>query len=164
MPQPRPIKRNPAIVQFSREHHYGLLLVWKIRQGLRLAVAPERIGRYVTFAFGIELEPHFQAEENLLLNRLPGDNDLKIQTEEEHRLLREQAGRLRETPDDAHLLETFAQTLENHIRFEERTLFNYLQEQFSSEILSAIEAAHPPLDREACELWADTFWKAQPEG
>ena len=159
MPQHPPIKRNPAIVQFSREHHYGLLLVWKIRQGLRLAVAPERIGKYVTYAFGIELEPHFQAEEQLLFSRLPAENDLRVQAQEEHRLLRGQVLQLSEQPDDESLLRVFAQTLENHIRFEERTLFNYLQEQLPAEVLSAVEAAHPPLDGEACELWGDRFWE-----
>lgn len=161
MPQHRPIKRNPAIVQFSREHHYGLLLVWKIRQGLRLSVEPERIGKYVVYAFGYELEPHFKAEENFLFNRLQEDNPLKIQAEEEHRVLRELISRLQEQPADAALLQTFAQTLENHIRFEERSLFNYLQEHFSAEILSAVEAAHPPLDRDACELWPDRFWEGK---
>lgn len=161
MPQHRPIKRNPAIVQFSREHHYGLLLVWKIRQGLRLTAAPERIGKYVTYAFGIELEPHFQAEEQLLFSRLPAGNDLRLQAEEEHRLLRGQVAQLQEQPADAALLQTFAQTLENHIRFEERSLFNYLQEHLPAEILSVVEAAHPPLDREACELWPDRFWEGK---
>lgn len=161
MPQHPPIKRNPAIVQFSREHHYGLLLVWKIRQGLRLTVAPERIGKYVAYAFGIEIEPHFQAEEQLLFSRLPAGNDLRLQAEEEHRLLRGQVAQLQEQPADAALLQTFAQTLENHIRFEERSLFNYLQEHLPAEILSVVEAAHPALDREACELWPDRFWEGK---
>lgn len=161
MPQHQPIKRNPAIVQFSREHHYGLLLVWKIRQGLRLAVAPERIGKYVTCAFGIELEPHFQTEEQLLFSRLPDENDLRVQAEEEHRLLRGQVAQLQAQPADAALLQAFAQTLEDHIRFEERTLFNFLQEYLCEEALSVIEAAHPPLDREACELWGDRFWEGK---
>ena len=161
MPQHRPIKRNPAIVQFSREHHYGLLLVWKIRQGLRLAVEPGRIGKYVTFAFAYELEPHFQAEENLLFSRLEAGNELRIQAEEEHRLLRDQIAQLLEQPANEVALRAFAQALENHIRFEERTLFNHLQERLSAEVLSAIEAAHPPLDREACELWGDRFWEGK---
>lgn len=161
MPKHQPIKRNPAIVRFSREHHYGLLLVWKIRQGLRLAVAPERIGQYVAYAFGYELEPHFQAEETLLFSRLPDDNELGIQAAEEHRLLRSQVAQLHEQPADEPLLRAFAQALENHIRFEERTLFNYLQDHLTAEILSAIEAAHPPLDHAACELWADRFWEAK---
>lgn len=161
MPQHQPIKRNPAIVQFSREHHYGLLLVWKIRQGLRLSIEPERIGKYVVYAFGIELEPHFQTEETLLLSRLPDGHDLRTQTEEEHRLLRAQVAQLQAQPADAALLQAFAQTLENHIRFEERTLFNFLQEYLCEEALSVIEAAHPPLDREACELWGDRFWEGK---
>lgn len=44
-----PIKRHQAIVSFSKDHHFGLLLIWKIRQGLNKAVNPERISNYVTF-------------------------------------------------------------------------------------------------------------------
>lgn len=44
-----PQKRHQAIVSFSKDHHFGLLLVWKIRQGLNKAVNPERISNYVTF-------------------------------------------------------------------------------------------------------------------
>ena len=61
-----PIKRHQALVSFSKEHHFGLLLVWKIRQGLANAVSAERISRYVLFFFNEDLKFHFREEEELL--------------------------------------------------------------------------------------------------
>lgn len=39
----QPIKRHPSLQPLSREHHYGLLLSWKIREGFKREVPPERI-------------------------------------------------------------------------------------------------------------------------
>lgn len=36
----KPIKRNAAIVEFSKDHHFALLLVWKIREGLKKSIGP----------------------------------------------------------------------------------------------------------------------------
>ena len=35
-----PIKRHDALKHFSRDHHFGLLLVWKIREGVKLSETP----------------------------------------------------------------------------------------------------------------------------
>jgi hemerythrin-like domain-containing protein len=40
-------------------------------------------------------------------------------------------GDLRKKPFDKELLQKFANTLEKHVRFEERKLFNYLQVNLS---------------------------------
>ena len=79
-----PQKRHQAIVSFSKDHHFGLLLVWKIRQGLNKAVNPERISNYVTFFFKEDLENHFKEEEQLLFCKLPVGNKLRKQAEADH--------------------------------------------------------------------------------
>lgn len=61
-----PIKRHQAIISFSKDHHFGLLLVWKIRQVLEKAVNAERISKYVVYFFKEDLEKHFKDEELLL--------------------------------------------------------------------------------------------------
>jgi hypothetical protein len=63
-----PIKRHQAIVSFSKDHHFGLLLVWKIRKGLNKTVDPVRISNYVTFFLKEDLEKHFKEEEQLLFS------------------------------------------------------------------------------------------------
>ena len=46
-----PIKRHQALVSFSKDHHFGLLLVWKIKQGLNNAVFLELISNYILYCF-----------------------------------------------------------------------------------------------------------------
>ena len=37
----KPLKRHAGLVELSRDHHHGLLLSWKIRQGLKKEIEPE---------------------------------------------------------------------------------------------------------------------------
>lgn len=82
-----PIKRHPAIVSFSKDHHFGLLLVWKIRQGLNNDVNPERISNYIRHFFMEDLEKHSKEEEQLLFSKLPINDVLRKQAEGDHRAI-----------------------------------------------------------------------------
>ena len=53
-----PIKRHSALLEFSREHHFGLLLVWKVRQGLKKDIDLIRITDYIVFFFEKDLIQH----------------------------------------------------------------------------------------------------------
>jgi iron-sulfur cluster repair protein YtfE (RIC family) len=152
-----PIKRHQALVSFSKEHHYGLLLVWKIRQGLRNAVSAERIGKYVLFFFNEDLKTHFNEEEQLLFSKLPVDDTLRLQAEAEHKEVYRLIQAISETTKDEHLLRQFADTLEKHIRFEERILFNHLQSHIAAEEFAEISARFSnSVDLDA--RWEDNFW------
>lgn len=161
MKQHAPIKRHPSLAAISGDHHFGLLLVWKIGEGLRNNISPARISKYVLFFFEKDLELHFREEEEWLFNKLPADDELRKMAETDHRTLRELAATIRQHPDDEVLLKAFADTLRHHIRFEERTLFNHLQETLDTSVLeqAAIHARNhgPALDA----LWKDDFWKKQ---
>ena len=54
-----PLKRSKALQSLSREHHYGLLLCWKIRSGLKKAVDIERIKAYTDWFFKNSLSKFF---------------------------------------------------------------------------------------------------------
>ena len=60
----KPIKRSAAIAEFSRDHHFAPLLIWKIREGLTKNIEAERICKYVLHYFETELMPHFKGEED----------------------------------------------------------------------------------------------------
>ena len=55
-----PIKRHQALVAFSKDHHFGLLLIWKIKQGLANAIRVERITNYILYFFEEYLLQHFK--------------------------------------------------------------------------------------------------------
>ena len=107
MKEHTPIKRHPAIVSLSRDHHFGLLLVWKIRQGLKNAVDAERISSYLLYFFKEHLEKHFREEEEFLFSKLPADDELKIQAENDHQAMYKLVAAIRENKTDTILLNQF---------------------------------------------------------
>lgn len=157
MNQHVPIKRHPSLVSFSKEHHFGLLLIWKIRQGLRTGVNAKRIGSYVLFFFNEDLKTHFKEEEEILFTQLPINDELRRQAEIEHQEIYHLVKVLTEAGYDESLLRQFADTLEKHIRFEERVLFNHLQNQISPQVLEEISSRlSNSVDLDI--RWKDNFW------
>ena len=131
MEKSKPIKRSKAFVQFSRDHHFGLLLVWKIRQDLAKEINGVEISRYVYDFFENDLKQHFKDEEKFIFSRLSSADPMRQRAESEHREIYNLVETLAQNKTDKQLLLKFADLLENHIRFEERTLFNHLQAQLS---------------------------------
>ncbi len=80
-----PIKRHQALVTFSKDHHPGLLLVWKISQRPEKAIRAERINKYVVSFFKEDIKKHFKDEEQLLFCRLPVHGSFRKRTEEEQK-------------------------------------------------------------------------------
>ncbi len=154
-----PIKRHEALVKFSREHHYGLLLCWKIRRGIKRNIEPERIAAYSLFFFDEDLKKHFEEEEATLFVKLTKNDPLRLQAINEHRGIYTLIENLRNNVETYDLLSALADKLEGHIRFEERTLFNHIQEKLSDGELSELLNNH---QHAACDIdrgWNDHFWK-----
>ncbi|CAN5504539.1 hypothetical protein BH11BAC1_BH11BAC1_01310 [soil metagenome] len=155
----KPIKRSAAIVQFSKDHHFALLLVWKIREGLKKSIEPKRISQYVTHFYDNDLIYHFNDEEEILFKKLSSDNPFRIQAEDEHKNIKQLIDELRKKSGDISLLTRFAKTLEEHIRFEERELFNYIQQNISNDELAEMGASLKKRDHEPDGAWKDIFWE-----
>ncbi len=158
MKNPQPIKRHKALVSFSKYHHFGLQLSWKIRQGLAHAISCERISLYVLYFFKEDLARHFKEEEDLLFPLLPSAHLLRQRAEAEHALVYKLIHSLEQNKIDKTLLNLFADTLEAHIRFEERELFNQLQ-QLPTEVLETLPEAAAHNSRAIDDNWEDCFWK-----
>jgi hemerythrin-like domain-containing protein len=154
----QPIKRHEALVPFSRDHHYSLLLVWKIRHGMRHSLQPERISDYVVFFFTEDLQHHFKEEEKFLFSRLPAKDKLRIRAEKEHKQIYELYSRIGKNRGDISLLKQFADLLESHIRYEEITLYEHLQNNVPEEILSDILIHSIKQTHDVDSRWADKFW------
>ncbi|MBC7745829.1 MAG: hemerythrin domain-containing protein [Flavobacterium sp.] len=152
------MKRDINLQQLSRDHHHGLLLGWKIRQGLKYLVDPAMIVKYILHFSEEALFPHFE-EENLILNYLSDNNTLKQQTLTEHENLKEYIYELSKNsePGPPELLK-IAEYLDAHIRFEERVLFPFLEKELSAEQLkemgAAIDTTHTPY----VETFEFEFW------
>lgn len=149
----KPIKRHPAIQHFSRDHHFGLLLCWKIREGFRRNVELERMKKYTDWFFEVYQKPHFDMEEKYMFPILPDDDKMKKRAIAEHRKLE----RLFNDNEDVNrALILIEELLDQHIRFEERILFNEIQKNATEEELQKLAEIHEdPEDL----TWEDEFWK-----
>lgn len=156
MDTPQPIKRSQALISLSREHHDGLLLVYKIRQGIKLSVEPERIATYCTWFWTHHLEQHFNNEERVLGPFIDNLGTLKDQLFSEHSQIRQTVKELNNDPKYPNL-ENFGQLLNDHIRFEERVLFNEIEKSVTPEQLEEI-ATQLNADDKKSPVWEDEFW------
>lgn len=148
-----PQKRHKALQPLSREHHHGLLLAWKIRTGIKKNVEPKRIQKYALWFFNTHLIPHFKAEESYVFPVLKAKSSLVEKALNEHGMIKQ----LFEIDEmDYAILNEMADTLDNHIRFEERILFPEIQKQANEKQLSEIEKHHDSSRFE--DNLTDEFW------
>lgn len=149
-----PIKRHESLQPLSRDHHHALLLSWKIRQGLKKDVPAKRISAYCSWFYTTHLLPHFELEEQYAFPVLGDAHPLIQQALSEHARLRTMFGN---PLTNTAALEAAGDLLEAHIRFEERTLFNAIQEAANPEQLQKILEIHA--DAAFCDNEEDAFWK-----
>lgn len=161
MKQIKPLKRSKELAPLSREHHDGLLFVWKIRQGLANGTSIATMCNYSKWFWTNHIKPHFKDEEKVLIQHLPADNPMVVQMIDEHKQIRDLIHTLDKEPE-MKLLEQLADFLNNHIRFEERELFVYAEKALNAEQLNSI---YKQLDSEPfCNTdpiaigWQDEFW------
>ncbi|RYY14781.1 MAG: hemerythrin domain-containing protein [Chitinophagaceae bacterium] len=152
------MKRHESIVLLSREHHFGLLFCWKIRQGIKKQVLPERMQSYVKYFWDNHLLKHFVEEETILFTA--SQDDLVSQAIADHR-------HIRQLVEDTNLgkpvkpeqFKSIADALDDHIRFEERVLFPHLEKELPEikliELGNRLQQLHQaPED----DNYVDEFW------
>ncbi|SDD54656.1 Hemerythrin HHE cation binding domain-containing protein [Algoriphagus faecimaris] len=148
-----PLKRHPSLHHLSHDHHQGLLLCWKIRQGFKLTIEASRIQTYCEWFWKNHLTPHFEEEEEVIFPILEADHPLIKQAISEHKKLRRLFNTW-ENPEKT--LGQIEEVLEKHIRFEERILFPEIQEKATAKQLEII-AGHAKKEK-FIENNTDPFW------
>lgn len=155
----KPIKRNKNIQPLSREHHFGLLFCWKIRTALAHHISPERMIPYINYFWEGHLQHHFKAEEDLLFNKVSGV--LCDQGRADHLVLLSIIQLLsgRRSGEELMLIDQLIIQLDEHIRFEERVLFPFIEQSLTPDQLADIgtklEALH---GEQFSDEYADQFW------
>lgn len=149
----KPIKRHSALQPLSRDHHQGLLLCWKIRKGISKNISANEIASYTQWFFKEHLMLHFKIEEEQIFPILGNENKFVQQALSEHTLI---ASLIESIKNDYPHLEKIADTIEAHIRFEERELFNMIQLNASEAQLQSLHL----IENETifCENSNYNFW------
>jgi len=148
------IKRHTSLQEYSRDHHQALLLCWKIKVGLQKGVEIDRIKAYTDWFYKNHILDHFIMEEKYMFPVLSSDHELIIQVLNEHKMLLEL---FTNTDDVENSLKKLHVELKNHIRFEERILFNKIQEAATEHQLELIEKHHKEEKFE--DNLTDVFWQ-----
>lgn len=158
------MKRHPALVPLSHDHHHGLVEARRLRRAAEADAAGRReaaqaFGRF----FARETRRHFQEEEEALFPLLarPGAEPpaLLLQALAEHALIRRLVRELTAAREpEAGLLTAIGETLERHIRLEERELFPLVEQTVTEAELEALaldEGAGPGRAEEAEQVLVD---------
>lgn len=159
----KPIKRNEHIVSLSREHHFSLLFGWKIKNGLKLNIDPQRICKYVFYFWDNNLKSHFYQEEQTLFGFK--DDELINRALKEHELIKAELSALKNTQDLEKLkkhLTQLSDMVTDHVRFEERTLFPHLEKKLTPEQLQNIGHDLQEIQPDTLvDEYDDEFWIKQ---
>lgn len=148
-----PLKRHPGLQALSREHHQGLILALNVDKGVKKRVEFSRIAKYIKVHFDELLVPHFQFEEREVFTFLPKPNECRKGAELQHSEIRKVVEELKILGDCS----LFADLLRKHIRFEERELFELIQEHVDSEELDQLNGKWE--ENLSCVSWEDRFWE-----
>ena len=151
----QPLRRDPALVPLSHDHHDGLMAAVRLKQGRSAYNGEPDIVESIRQLWEDDLCPHFEQEETLLFVH-PWPEEIREMVDRalaEHQTMRALvdlvAGKV-EPEDNARQLGAL---LEAHIRFEERVMFGAMQSVLSereiADIGSAIAAMRRP---KACRI------------
>jgi hemerythrin-like domain-containing protein len=137
--------RDKNLIPLSRQHHQALALCVRLDRAIRSGeVDLEAWQAEIQQQFESEIRVHFTAEENALFPAAARFSDLQPLIEElltEHALLRDFFAHAGARELDLQSLAVFGQKLAEHIRKEERQLFEGMQRVMSSSELDGLGEA-----------------------
>jgi iron-sulfur cluster repair protein YtfE (RIC family) len=142
------MRRHKSIVNLSRDHHQGLILAQLIKKNAprynNLPHTLEGKVEYTLNAFRMDLLPHFKKEEEILFPFVKGiDNELGEvinQLLNEHKKITDLIIKLKKNNNKEDILDELGNLLTQHIRKEERELFEKVQEILTDEELENLDA------------------------
>jgi len=143
-------KRHSSLVPLSHDHHHGLALALRLRQGDKALLNDgwthdrnEQARRVAKF-YDDELRRHFKAEEDVvfpaMLHHVPQSSAMIEILIQQHREIERLVGEIRRI-HDARLelnLVALGELLEKHIRIEERDVFETFQSQVPLDVVERV--------------------------
>jgi hemerythrin-like domain-containing protein len=140
------MKRSAALAPLSRDHHPALEAALRLSRA-RTEDLGEAVARFTEF-FDDHGRKHFEIEEQVMLPALEGDDQLQAMGDRmcsEHEQICDAGERLRADSLPAgealELANELGRLLNDHVRFEERELFELLEARLDPETLAALGRA-----------------------
>jgi iron-sulfur cluster repair protein YtfE (RIC family) len=157
------MKRDNSLRTLSWEHHDGLVLTFRIERGLKYHRNPQLIRKYLFHVWDNDLTHHFWQEEQVLpavLQKSSEGGGLLAEMIRDHKWFERHVENLQgrnEVSEEE--LRQFAQRLNDHIRFEERELFPFIENHAGRYELERIGGFLQKQHRPKNECWEPAFWR-----
>jgi hemerythrin-like domain-containing protein len=140
------MKRHPALLPLSHDHHQGLILAQQLKKGAPqykgMPATLEEKKNYTISFYNNELKKHFDDEEKILFpfvkDRSPEIDVMVNGIIDEHRQMENLVIEIQGTNDLENVLNELGWLLEKHIRKEERELFVEIEKVLSDDELNRI--------------------------
>lgn len=131
------MNRHPSLRGLSDDHHTALVIAMQCKRADPESV--KELWPAVVRAVSLHLEPHFDIEERHLVPALEalGEEALAARIRGDHGVLLSLAAN--SAASDIAVRE-FGQRLEQHVRFEERRVFEAVQDRLPQSVLDRIES------------------------
>jgi len=144
----RGLKRHPALVPLSRDHHFALRQALWLRRaaGASNLDAAVRVAREFSVFHRDDLRPHMADEESIVFPAFEAADPAGTERlRGEHREIDALTSRLRSLldggTDPRPLMAEIASLLDDHVRYEERSYFMAVQEGLPASVLLVIGEA-----------------------
>ena len=136
------MKRSPELASLSRDHHKALEVALSLRRATPADV-DSAVAHFLDF-WTRQGEGHFATEEQLVLPALPEEDAAWAQAtrrvRDEHGEIRTRAAELTRAPS-VEAARRLGDVLHGHVRYEERQLFELLEERLAPEALAELGRA-----------------------
>lgn len=156
------MKRDVNLQPLSRHHHDALMACLMIEKGVRKNADLKVLQDFTRQVWEKDINNHFVLEENYLVphlrqNRFP---EYIIQSLlRDHELLRVLSQRILNGGASYQGFLAFSTLLEQHVRFEERLVFEKAQEVLPEQELRKVGEHFPQHSNNICKTYPVKFWE-----
>ena len=136
------MKRDISLQPLSHQHHNALMGVLLLRKGIEKNADKKILKDFTVNWWQKQLDQHMLTEEKVLLPYLSKHQFNKTYLNvihRDHETIRLLGDRMKVHEDGYNLYNVYADLVEQHIRFEERVVFQKIQEDFSPQQLSQLQ-------------------------
>lgn len=142
------MKRHESLMLLSREHHDGLIAAQLMKKGAAnykgMPTDFKGKSEYIVQFYHQYLIPHFQNEEDKLFPLVKeidkNIDSLIVEIIQEHKLIKNYIKAVEENKHTEETLDELGKLLDNHIRKEERILFELIQNKCTESELENIKS------------------------
>ena len=156
------MKREQQLQPLSHQHHNGLMAVLLLKKGVEKQAATTVMDDFILSVWNGELRNHFIKEEVYLhphVLQIPSLMEKYEQMKAAHHQIRHVVDAIRSGASGTDRILEFYTLLEKHIRFEERDLFPFIEEQIQPEQLNELGRNLQQLESKACSDYPVKFWE-----